>query len=100
MATYTELYDLHSDSALKNKVTVACMVAAETIVAELDTEPNHANRLLWAAQVFANPQTEAERMFWALLAAENTQDTATIQGATDAAIQARVDEHVNLFATG
>lgn len=100
MATYAELYDLRTDSAIKNRVITACIIAAETIMLELDTVENHANRLLWAKDVFANPAAEANRMYMAILAANNTLTVAQIQAATDAGIQTNVDDHVNLFADG
>lgn len=100
MATYTELYGLHNDSSLRNRVMVACIVAAETITDELDTVPNHANRVLWAASVFANPTAEAKRMFMAVLAANKDQSVSAVQGASDAQIQTNVDDHIDLFATG
>ena len=100
MASYSELYDLHNNSDLINKVTIACIVAAETIMGELDTVENHANRMIWASKVFENPRSEAQRMYWAVLAANNTADVSVITSATDAAIQTNVDDHVDLFATG
>ena len=100
MAAYTELYDLRTDSALRNRVTVAVIVAAETVMNELDTVPNHTNRLVWAKLVFASPSTEAERMFMAVLSANADITVAQIQGASDTAIQANVDEHIDLFADG
>jgi len=100
MATYEELYNLRTDSALKNKVTTACIMAAETVMNELITVDNHDNRLLWAKGVFANPSAEANRMFMAILAANAAVDVAVIQSATDAAIQANVDDHIDLFADG
>jgi len=100
MATYAELYGLRNNSELRNKVVTACIIAAETVMNELDTVPNHANRLLWAKAVFANPNAEADRMFMAVLAANKDQDSGTIQGASDSAIQANVDSHIDLFADG
>jgi len=100
MATYTELYSLRSDSALRNRVMVACIVSAEAVMAEIDTTPNHANRLLWAASVFANPTTESMRMFMAVLAANKDATISIIQTATDTQIQTNVDNHIDLFATG
>lgn len=101
MATYEELYGLHNDSALKNRVVVACIVAAEMVMGEVDTTLNHANRLLWAASVFVGPQAEAICMYWALLAANKDQSVEFIsQTATDAQIQAEVEAHIDLFATG
>jgi len=100
MATYTELYGLHNDSALKNRVIVACIVAAEVVMDEIGTTPNHANRLLWAASVLASPQVEATRMFWALLAVNKDATIENIQAATDIQIQSQVEAHIDLFATG
>ena len=100
MATYSELYDLRNNSALKNKVAIAVIVAAETIMGEDGGTPNNANRLVWAAGVFANPRVESDRMFMAVLAANAGSSVAQITGASDAAIQANVDEHIDLFATG
>ena len=76
------------------------MIAAEAIRTESDQTTNHANRLIWAAGVFDNPRQEAERMYWALLAANEAQTVATITSASDSAIQTNVDAAVDLFATG
>jgi hypothetical protein len=100
MASYDELFSLQNDSGLKNRVQVACIVAAETIRGEDGGTANHANRLLWAAAVFQNPSQEANRLFWAVLAANKDATAAQITGATDAAVQANVDAAVDLFATG
>ena len=100
MATYTELFGLNNNSDLRNKVRVACIVAAETVMSELDTVPNHANRLIWAKAVFTSPDAEAKRMFMAVLAANHDLTTAQITGASDEAIQTNVDNHIDLFATG
>lgn len=100
MATYTELFGLNNNSDLRNKITVACIVAAETIRTELVTVPNHANRLSWASVVFANPAREAERLTWAVLAQNKTATVAQITAASDATIQTAVDAAVDVFATG
>ena len=100
MATYTELYDLRTDSALRNRVAVACVVAAETVRLESPSVENHANRLAWAARTVADPETSARRMLWLLLAGNRAADVAAIRAATDEAIQAKVDAAVNLFAAG
>ena len=100
MATYTELYGLKNDSALRNRVLTACVVAAEAVMNEIGTTPNHANRLIWSASVFANPVVEADRMFMATLAANAAFTVSQIQGALDEDIQANVDAHVDLFAVG
>ena len=100
MATYAELFTLRSNSDLKNKITVACIIAAESIRNEAPATANHDNRLLWAKAVFANPEVEADRMLWAVFAQNASATVAQITGATDAAIQTAVNNAVNVFATG
>jgi hypothetical protein len=100
MATYTELYNLTSDTTLRNRITVACIVAAETIMSEDAGTANHANRLKWAASVFANPSNEATRMQMAVLGSNKSLTVAQFAAATDAAIQTSVSNHIDLFATG
>ena len=99
MATYAELYALASkDSALNNRVVVACFVSAETIMSDPSPPANQPNHLVWAQGVFANPKAEAKRMLPAVLAANKDLGVAAIQGASDSAIQTNVDDHVDLFA--
>lgn len=100
MATYKELYDLTANSELKNLVTVACTVAAYAVNGEDAATPNHANRLIWAARVFADPAAEAQRMYPMILAANAGATVAQITGAADADILVSVQGVINLFATG
>lgn len=100
MATYEELFSLRNNSAIKNKVTSAVVIAAETVMNEDGGTTNHANRVIWAKGVFESPANEAGRMFWAVLAANSAASVSAIEGATDAAIQANVDDHIDLFADG
>lgn len=100
MATYDELFGLQANDSLRNRIAVACIVAAEAIRTENANTANHANRLLWAKAVFANPQGEAQRMLWAVLAQNKTATVAQITGATDATIQTAVSAAVDVFATG
>ena len=100
MATYEELFNLRNDSALRNRVTTACVIAAETVANEDIGTANHANRLTGAKAVFANPKAEAVRMFTAVLAANSGATVVQIQTATDAAIQGNVDARIDLFADG
>ena len=100
MATYPELFGLCSNSALRNRVMVGCVIAAEAVRMEAENVANHANRLVWAKAVFANPAPEADRMLWAVLAQNNQLTVAQITGASDAALQTAVNAAVNVFATG
>jgi len=100
MATYTDLYGLFANSELRNKMRVAVVVAAETIRAEDAGTDNHANRMAWAKNAFSNPDGAADGMLKALLAANKDLEVAQIMGASDAAIQTKVDAAVNVFADG
>lgn len=100
MATYAELDQESRDGTLFIKVKVACFIAAKAIASEAGSVANHANRLLWAKQVYQDPEREAKRMLWAVLAANEAQPLATIQGATDAQVLAAVNGAVDIFANG
>jgi len=100
MATYKELFDLRTDPLLRQRVGVACTVAAETIRLENPATANHANRLLWAVAVYNDPSTEALRMHVALLAQDVPFTVAQITTATDAVVLAAVLVLVDMFATG
>lgn len=100
MATYAELNGEYSDGNLFIKVKVACFIAASAVTAEVNTTPNHTNRLLWAKLVYEDPDREARRMLWAVLAANQAQTLATIQGATDAQVQTAVNSTIDVFANG
>ena len=58
MATDVELYGLLNNSALRNRVLIQCIIAAEGVLNEDSGTPNHADRLLWAASVFSTPMIE------------------------------------------
>jgi len=100
MADYAELFNLRNDSALLNRVAIACVVAAGEIRNEPPSTSNHNNRLVWAREAFESPQMVAGKMWMALLAANKDLTVQQIQEAGDAAIQTRVNEVVDLFATG
>lgn len=100
MATYTELFDLMNDSALRNRVSVACLVAAEAVRVEAAGTANHANRLLWAKATFADARGAGERMLPAILAQNSGLTRAQILAAADSALQSAVNAAVDVFATG
>ena len=100
MASYLDLRQLFSDNVLKNRVEVACIVAAETIRGEDSQPANHDNRMLWAKAAFSNPNSIRDAMLKALLAANKNLEVMAIQGVSDAALQVLVDAAVDIFATG
>lgn len=100
MATYAELIIASQNGTLTDKIKVACFIAAEVVRNEAGATANHTNRLLWAKQVFGNPENEAKRMVWAVLAQNSAATLSVITGASDAAVQTAVNAAVDVFATG
>jgi hypothetical protein len=98
MATHTELFELYSDSALRNKVEIALILVADAIRGEDPATANHAGRLAWAREVFRNPQTWLMPMFRLLLAANQSAEAGRISGVSDAVITSKVAEAVDFFA--
>ena len=98
MASYAEIFELGSNSALRNKMTVACLVAAQAVLVELGTIPNHANRLLWAKNVFSDPQGMGQKMLMAALAKNAALTVVQITGASDAVLLTAVQGAIDLFA--
>lgn len=94
MATYNELAGIIEDGALQIKVGIALMIAAHTV---LSTTPD-ANDRAYAKRVFESPHREAVAALRYLIAADNGLTVAQITGATDAAIQTRVDEAFPILA--
>lgn len=97
MATYTELNELRRNGELKNKISVAVMIAADEIRTETPP-PNSAQRLAWAVTALEDPTSEAERMIAAVLAANKSATVNAITTAADSVIQTQVDAVVDLFA--
>jgi len=100
MATYLELRSLFNNDDLRNKIEVACVIAAEAVRTESPAAENHANRLIWAKRAFENPTSIRDQMLMALLAANKDLSVAAITSATDAQVQAKVDTAIDVFATG
>lgn len=93
MATYTELRTLFTDSDLMEKVEVAVVIAANTLIAGTPTAADK----VWAASVFSNPKTEASKALMSVLAENNDAAVAVIQAATDTSIQTNVDAIVPIL---
>lgn len=98
MATYVELYELAQSTALRERVAVACVVAAESIRSDTSPPTNQAQRLAWARRTFENPLAEASKMLPVLLAQNKALTMLQIASASDAAIQTAVDSAVDVFA--
>jgi len=99
MATYAEILTASQNDVLRQKILVACVIAAEKVRTELSTVTNHAARLAWAKAAYANPEAAQKGMVMAVLAQNSTFTLAQIIGATDVTVQAAVDAAVDVFAS-
>lgn len=97
MATYTELFDIRSNTALRNRIAVAVAVKAQ---AYIDGGAPTADELTWSNAAISNPLGEADMLMNYVLAANKGQTVSDIEGASDATIQANVDAAVNALVGG
>ena len=100
MATYEELKNAESNGTLQNKVEVAIWIAAEAISNEDSGTTNHANRLKWAKAALRDPAGAKDDFLRYLLAANDDVAESSILAATDATVQAHVNNAVDIFADG
>jgi hypothetical protein len=97
MATYEELFDLRSNSVMRNKVAVAVVIKAETLLT--DVTPS-ANQVAWAVTALASPISVANDLWGFVLAANSTATVAAITNATDTTIQTNVDTAADAIIAG
>ena len=97
MATYLELFDLRTNSSLKNKVVVAVTKKAQAL---LDLATPTAGQVTWANEAIFDPTGKASMLLNYVLAANSGQTVANIEGASDSAIQTNVDAAVDKIITG
>jgi hypothetical protein len=95
MATYTELRQQFSNDTLRNRVAVACVIAAN---GALTGTPTLAQQK-FANAVFSNPDSVGEKVLMSVLATNSANTVAQISAATDAQIQTAVNTVIpNLVA--
>ena len=107
-ATYDELMIALGNQDLKDKVQVSILIVVDKINQGEDTGPsfdaeNHDNRILWARSVMSSPGNstkEAERFFPIIIVSTRDSAIEVILNASDAAVQTKVEEIVDLFADG
>jgi len=88
MATYLEIYDLKNHNDLMNKMVVAVVKKSQVL---LDGATPTTDEVAWANKVLSSPRAMAEKIFMYVLAANSSATVSQITGATDAAIQTKVD---------
>ena len=97
MATYLDLFGLGSDSDLQDKIVVAVIKKAQTL---LDVGTPTTDQVTWASGAIDNPSGKAKSLLQYVLAANSGMTVAQIQGASDAAIQSNVDSAVDALIAG
>ena len=99
MALYKDLVGLDQYDILLRQIIVSIAIEAKLITDAIGTgSPPTANQIAWAKNALNNPQTEQARVFWYVIAANNTATIAQIQTATDSAVQTNVHAAVALFS--
>jgi len=91
MATLQELRGLFNDSDLLEKGEAALIIEAKGLLAATPTAADKA----WAASVTEDTNAEAQKALKFVLASNSDASVATIQGATDNAIQTSVNSVVS-----
>lgn len=90
MATFTELFKIHSNSSLINRITVAVADVATDVL----DEQQMMERRAWAEEAIIKPDPQALEFVWAFLIANQTSTQSEILNATDEVIKASIAEAV------
>lgn len=108
MATYAELNAILTESVtgaqeLREKVRVACLVAAQTIASGGDTggpwsPTGHDQRLKWMVKMLSAPDATSREMFGVAVAANAAVSQAGILGASDSMLQTNVNASIDALA--
>ena len=89
---------MHSDCPLWHKAEVRAMKLAGDVLNEAPETANHANRVLWANAVLANPTTKVAEMKTHILL--NATIAANPNGASSADVEFVVSGLIDSFAKG
>lgn len=96
--TYMEIFNLRASYAMRARVAVACINAAQEILAEANSVPDHAQRLKWAYTALNDSVLTAEKILWGVVSSAAIQ--AAGEEATDQAIQAAVNSLIPIHMKG
>lgn len=97
MATYKEIYDLRSNSDLRNKIAVAVLVKAQAL---LDLTTPTTKQVAWARDAISNPDGVAQPLLNYLLAKYDGLTVVQINGSPDSTIQTAVNSVVDAIIAG
>ena len=88
MALYAELFDIRNDPTITNRCAVAIGVTASQYI---DNPASSPDELKWAKEALDNPGAKVPGTVSYILASNKALTIAQILGATDSALQAKVD---------
>lgn len=97
MATYSELFDLKTDTSFRNKVSVAATIKSQSLI---DGVTPTSAEITWANNTLIAPLSRANTLVNYVIAANDGLSVAAIQGATDADIQSNVDAAADALIAG
>ena len=95
MATYIELTtirDVPEWNFLLSKIVVAVTIKASEVI---DSATPQATLLAWAKEAIANPSDAGNDVAYYVIATNQAATLVQIYGASDAAIQAKVDKAID-----
>lgn len=87
MATFTEIRQQFANDTLRNRVSVACVIAANNALSGSPT----AAQQKFAEAVFSNPDSVGSKVLMAVLAANASLTVAQISAVTDSQLQTAVN---------
>ena len=111
MATFAELNDILTDDVtgaqeLREKVGIACLIAAATIIQGNDTTATwdqtagaHDKRIKWVKLLLSSYPDTVRQMFGVVIASNATAAQAAILTASDSTIQTAVNESIDALAS-
>lgn len=89
MASYVDLFDLATDSVFHKRIRFALLKAAYDIKNEINTVPNHIERLRWAVKILNNEPIDLGRVAIGVLLNPAIGNAGS--AATDADIQFQIN---------
>lgn len=97
MATYTELHAISTEQDILKKVSVACVVKSQALIAGVTPT---AEQITWANNTLNDPLARAKVLIHYVLGANKDSTAATIRAASDATLQTNVDAAADALIAG
>lgn len=95
--TYTQTYDAINDAAFLKLVAVSLTKAAQAIITEVNTTPNHAMREILARRILTDPEAYAKKFAINVALHANIQALNTLSAAATSDIDSQVSAVWNSY---